>query len=331
MQLNKKYYSTDFNIALTHLSVHKDSNAILQEAEYIAKRLGIYSDKFYNGHSTMTPYIFVDTNIERSVTATVWFSTLYYLDDFFGEDMRDNAHTPDFKALFTTWMSGQYDKNNLPEQSQPLFKAIAYCSQHIQQQSNPVFFQRYTKELYDHLLHSLHPVNYNTVEEYVNSRIHFGGMYPTIGMIEYVNDIYIHQALLQKCPALQQAIKDCLLIGVLSNDLISYHKEKHSQQNLLNAYLKTNTVTNLDEAIQKGLDLVNRCYRSFAKHSRLARKQLKVLSLTDIHTLTTYLEGLKQLIAASYHWQMSTNRYRSTANIFEDLKYPISEAVPMAI
>ena len=194
-----------------------------------------------------------------------------------------------------------------------------------------LFFKKYSKGLLAHLKHSLHPTNYQTVEEYIESRIHFGGMYPTIGMIEFVNGVYINELLFIKYPSLQQATEDCVLIGVLSNDLISYHKEKHSQHNLLNAYLKTNTVNNLDEAISLGLNLVNQCFESFTEHSQYTRKQIETAPLTERHIINIYLTGIEQLISASYHWQMSTNRYRSMDNIFEDLKYPVEEQMAMAI
>lgn len=327
MILNKKYNTTDFKIAATELKIHPKSDIILKKAKRISKELGIYSDAFYSGHHTMTPYIFIDADIERSIIITVWFSTLYFLDDFFGEDMKNEEPIPDLKALFSAWKGSNYDVINLPVKFKPLFEAVSYCSKHIKLNSNKAFFKIYTEKLYQHILHTLNPIDYRTVDEYIESRIHFGGMYPTMGMIEYANNIYLDEHLFAKCTALEQVIKDCALIGVLSNDLISYHKEKHSQQNLLNAYLKTNTVSNLDEAIDRGLKYVNKCFNSFVKHSNAVKEQMKALSLTEKHTVNTYLKGLELLIAASYHWQMSTNRYRSIENIFENLRYPIDENI----
>lgn len=321
--MNKQYYAKDFLISSTELQIHPDSKVILEKAKQKSLELGIYSDTFYSGHHTMTPYIFTDTDIGRSITTTVWFSTLYFLDDFFGEDMRAEEELPDFKRLFGIWMGIDHSMDDVPEKFSYLYKAISYCSHQIRMNSNHNFFKRYTEWLYHHMLYTLNPVDYKTVEEYIESRIHFGGMYPTMGMIEYTNDLYLDPSLLSRFDSLKQAVRDCALIGVLSNDLISYHKEKHSQQNLLNAYLKTKTVNTLEEAIQKGMAYVNDCYVSFKKHSALAKEKVAMLPAREKQLVITYLEGLERLIAASYHWQMSTNRYRSVENIFEDLKQTI--------
>ena len=166
-------------------------------------------------------------------------------------------------------------------------------------------------------------MDYQSVAAYIESRICFGGMYPTMGMIEYANNSYVSSHLFESCPALYPVMRDCALIGVLSNDLISYHKEKHSQQNLLNAYVKTGTTPTLEAAIQKGLDCVNAHYYSFVRNLALLKRQLQTLPSSDQRILRTYSVGLERLIAASYHWQMHTNRYRVPENIFEDLKVPL--------
>ncbi|MCH2044193.1 MAG: hypothetical protein MK212_08610 [Saprospiraceae bacterium] len=321
--MNEKYHASDFLISSTELQIHPESKTILEQAKDKSLELGIYSETFYNGHHTMTPYIFTDTDIGRSITSTVWFSTLYFLDDFFGEDMRKDEEMPDFKLLFGIWMGMDHRIDDIPEQFSCLYKAISYCSHQIRVNSNYNFFKRYTEWLYHHMLYTLNPVDYKTVDEYIESRIHFGGMYPTMGMIEYTNDVYLDPSLLSRFEPLKQAVQDCALIGVLSNDLISYHKEKHSEQNLLNAYLKTGTVNTLDEAIQKGIMYVNDCYISFKKQSNLVRAKVAVFPAREKQIILTYLEGLERLISASYHWQMSTNRYRSTENIFADLRQRI--------
>ena len=317
------YHTTAFTISATTFNIHPKSNLILEAAKKKSKELGIYSEAFYSSHHTMTPYIFTNTDVERSILVTVWFSTLYYLDDFFGEDMQYENTLPDFQSLFNCWITGENNINDLTDEFIPLFEAVAYCGKTIRTNSNEVFFKRYTSDLYQHMLHTLQPVDYKTVTEYIESRIYFGGMYPTMGMIEYVNDVYLYPLFFERCAALKEVMGDCALVGVLSNDLISYHKEKHSDHNLLNAYLKTNLASDLDEAIQMGITHVNQSYESFLANCDLVQKQIADFSVDDKCAITTYLEGLNKLNAASYHWQMSTHRYRSPDNIFEDLRHPV--------
>lgn len=321
MELKKEYATQELEIAATSLQIHLQSDLILKKAKIIAEELGIYSDTFYNGHHNMTSYIFVDTDIDRSVMCTVWFSTLYFLDDFFGEDVENIHEVPDLNYLFLAWTEGEnFNWEQFSGKFRILCNAIAYCGQYIRDFSNTEFFKKYTLYLQEHLKHSLKPVNYKSMEEYIASRVHFGGMYPTVGMIEFSSNSYIKFSLLERSVSLQKAVKDCVLVGVLSNDLISYHKEKHSRQNLLNAYLETNEAVDIDNAIQKGISLINTSYRSFLQQKKVLNSQLNIFKEVEKESINNYLKGLERLISASYHWQVNTNRYRSSENIFTNLK-----------
>lgn len=321
--MKPSFYSTDLHISRTGFQVHQAIDDILFETSKLAKELGIYESTLYEGHHTMSPYLFTTASPCRVIDATLWFGTLYYLDDFFGEDIQHDV-TPDFDILLKCWLDGNYLGTETHQGLSNLYQAIAYCSCQIQKNSPKTFFKKYTKGLLAHLHHSLHPSNYKSVEEYITSRIHFGGMYPTMGMIEYTENAYLTDPIYTKVPELKAIQKDCALIGVLSNDIISYHKEKHSQFNLLNAYLRMNVADTLDEAVQIAITLVNQVYTSFTEHFDRIHKQIHSLDTATKETVATYLDGLVNIVAASYHWQISTNRYRSEENIFTDLQQPIN-------
>ncbi len=41
-----------------------------------------------------------------------------------------------------------------------------------------------------------------------------------------------------------------------------------------------------------------------------------------------YMRGLRDQLSAAWHWQISTNRYRSPSSPFELLRVPVPEEVP---
>jgi hypothetical protein len=324
--MNDLFYSTSLDISNTTFKVHPSIDKILTKTATLAKELGIYESTLYEGHHTMSPYLFTSASPSRVVDATLWFGTLYYLDDFFGEDIQQEV-APDFDILLTCWMNGVYNGNETHSGLRNLYTSLAYCSHQIQKNSPRAFFEKYTNGLLAHLKHSIHPTEYQSVEEYITSRIHFGGMYPTMGMIEYTENLYLTDTIYTAIPELKEIQKDCALIGVLSNDIISYHKEKHSQFNLLNAYISMNIVDHLEDAVRLAIDLVNTVYHSFETHVKSILEQIEQFDNTIKQTVSTYVNGLSNIVSASYHWQISTNRYRSEENIFTDLREPIDERV----
>ena len=317
------YQSQQLTISKTVKTVHPQQDFIQNESRKIAKALGIYSKHMYEGHHSMAPYLFTDSDVNRIIDATVWFGSLYYLDDFFGEDIQHEVRA-DFDILFRSWKTGTYEKVTDYTPLNNLYRSIAYCSSQIQKHSTRFFFERYTHELKKHLHHSLHPTPYCSSEEYIQSRIHFGGMYPTMGMIEFTNQTFLSTKDLAENKLLTNAQKYCALIGVLSNDLISYHKESHSNFNLINAYLVAGEARDLDHAIDKAIETVNETHDAFSKayNTFKSSKDIK-----NYYTLLPYFEGLQKIVAASYHWQLSTDRYRSPANIFTDLQQPIALSI----
>ncbi|MEM6720685.1 MAG: hypothetical protein AAF611_15255 [Bacteroidota bacterium] len=328
--MNDLFYSTSLDISNTTIKIHPAIDEILTQTAQLAKELGIYESTLYEGHHTMSPYLFTSASPSRVVDATLWFGTLYYLDDFFGEDIQQEI-SPDFDVLLTCWMDGCYKGTETHSGLRNLYTSLAYCSRQLQKNSPGAFFETYTEGLLAHLKHSINPTEYQSVEEYITSRIHFGGMYPTMGMIEYTENVYLTDAIYTAIPKLKDIQKDCALIGVLSNDIISYHKEKHSQFNLLNAYISINVVAHLEEAIRLAIAVVNTVYHSFETHLKSIRMQIEQFDTTTKQTVLTYLNGLSNIVSASYHWQISTNRYRSEENIFTDLRKPIDEKTTILV
>lgn len=312
--------SSSLSISETKPYQHEQSNLILQQAKTISKSLGIFDKNSYNGHTTMTNYLYINTSIERMVDALVCNDTLYFLDDFFGEDT-NTGETPNFQLLLTIWKESKNDSTpSANNKINNFYNAIAFVSNKIKSNSPNSFFERYTKSITDHLQHSLIPINYKTVGEYIQTRLHFGGMYLAIDMIEYTHNSYLDSSIYELCPSLLDAKNNCALIGVLSNDLFSYAKEKHSDYNLVNAYLKTNEASCLEEAITESINTVNTLHLNFITAQKETLQQINNLNSKDKKAALIYLSGLDVIVSACYHWQKDTDRYLHPENIFTDMQ-----------
>lgn len=314
-----KFTSNDLTISNTKIKIHKDASFILKEAKSISKRLGVIDDKLYKHHTTMTNYLYVNAPIDKMINAVVTYDVLYFIDDFFGEDT-NNGVQPDFKKIIDIWTGDKLDSYNTNSKVDNLYKSIFYISNTIKKDSPSYFFNKYTRSITKHLSYSLKTIPYATVNEYIAIRLHTGGMFPVIDLIEYMYSIYISPEITSKIPSINKLREQCALIGALSNDLFSYAKEKHSNYNLINAYLISKEADNYYDAINKSIIKVNSIHSEFK--STLLQTSKESIKLTPLNKsiVSKYIAALNVIISSSYHWQKNTKRYKHPENVFEDMK-----------
>lgn len=311
------FHSTLLTISDTELYIHNDASVISKKAKGISKSLGIIDEKLYSGHSTMTNYIYINSPIDKMVNVLVTYDVLYFLDDFFGEDT-NTGELPDLNKILDIWRGKKmYTSKN--QDIDKLYRSINYISETLRKDSPETFFKKYTNSVIEHLSASLIEKKYKTVNEYISIRLNTGGMYLLIDLIEYVHSIYLRDELINNENIyIKQLCNQCALIGALSNDIFSYAKEKHSDYNLINAYLVSKEASNYNQAVAKAIAKVNNIHSDF----KLTIKKVKTESLAwnDRLIIEKYLNALEVIVASSYHWQKNTNRYYHAENVFEDMK-----------
>ncbi|WP_237275677.1 terpene synthase family protein [Tenacibaculum ovolyticum] len=314
-----KFTSTCLTISNTELKKHKEATTILKEAKSISKKMGIIDDDLYKHHTTMTNYLYINAPIEKMINAVVTYDVLYFIDDFFGEDTSDGIQA-DFKMIFDIWTGKTQYKCSSNSKIDRLYKSISYISDIIKKDSPSYFFNKYTQSIAEHLSYSLKAIPYTTVDEYIAIRLYTGGMFPVIDLIEYIHSIYISPEIINKVPSIIKLREQCALIGALSNDLFSYAKEKHSNYNLINAYLISNEAENYYDAVNKSIIKVNEIHTEF--ETTLQQTSQECILLAPLHQsiVLKYIDALNVIISASYHWQKSTKRYEHSENVFEDMK-----------
>lgn len=311
------FNSTLLTISNTELYHHKKADIISKKAKIISKELEIIDDKLYSGHSTMTNYIYIDGPIDKMVNVLVTYDVFYFLDDFFGEDTC-TGELPKMNEILDIWKGEKmhYSKN---KEINKLYLGIYYISKTIRKDSPETFFNKYTNSVIEHLSASLINKKYKTVDEYISIRLISGGMYPLIILIEYIHSIYLSEELINNENIyIKELCKQCALIGVLSNDIFSYAKEKHSDYNLINAYLISKEASDYNEAIVKAINKVNEIHSDF----KLTLNKVKTEALTfqDKLIVEKFIKALEVIVAASYHWQKSTHRYYHSENVFDDMR-----------
>ena len=313
------FNSRNLTISNTKIQIHKEANIILEKARAVSEQLGIIDETLYNGHSTMTNYLYINSPVSKMVNLLVTYDVLYFLDDFFGEDT-NKGELPDFNKILEIWKGGKSYNSNHPKIDK-LYTSISYISQKIKEDSPGFFFEKYTNSIIEHLYYSLNTKEYTTVDEYISTRLITGGMYPVIDLIEYIHSIYLKEEIINnKELGLKKLRKQCALIGALSNDIFSYAKEKHSDYNLINAFLNTGEALFYEEAVMKSIKIVNDVHTDFTRTIRKARQQAKYLQSTERLIVEKYFDALEVVIASCYHWQKKTNRYYHSENVFEDMK-----------
>ena len=311
------FNSTLLTISNTQLYIHKDADTISQKAKLKSEQLGVIDDNLYSGHSTMTNYIYIDSPIDKMVNVLVTYDVLYFLDDFFGEDT-NTGQLPEIDKILEIW-KGEKTHHSENNKINKLYTAINYISTTLRADSPEDFYNKYTASVIEHLSASLTTKTFTTVNEYISIRLITGGMYLLIDLIEYVHSIYITPALIDnKNLYIKDLCTQCALIGALSNDLFSYAKEKHSDYNLINAYLVTKEASDYNQAVIKSIDKVNQIHADFKVTMKKARQT--PLPLKDKLTVDKYFRALEIIVASSYHWQKRTNRYYHSENVFEDMK-----------
>lgn len=313
------FHSRNLTISNTKVYIHEEANVILEKARVVSANLGIIEEELYKGHSTMTNYLYINSPVPKMVNLLVTYDVFYFLDDFFGEDT-NTGQLPDFSKVMEAWKEGK-SHNSSDTKIDKLYTSINYISKKIKEDSPDFFFEKYTNSVIEHLHFSLNTPKYTTVDEYISIRLLTGGMYPVIYLIEYAHSIYLSQEIMDnKNLYIDDLQRQCAIIAVLSNDVFSYAKEKHSDYNLINAFLITGEASDYKEAVEKSIQIVNDAHTDFKSTIKKARQHLKNLELNEQLMLEKYIDGLDVIVASSYHWQKITNRYYHAENVFEDMK-----------
>lgn len=275
--------------------------------------------------NTMAGYLYPQASLPHlELICTVMF-LLFYVDDVYGDTPGmqgiSGAHDDDVSMLEACADAFVFGSS---ERKDPLVTAFAEMHHAIRRRSPGHWFLRLTNAMYDHLISTATPGIYGwepgqrpTSDQYVYVRERVSGMYPTVDLLEFASERYLTPAQIAH-PVTQRLRLTTARVGCLTNDLFSYEKEVAQNGLLLNLVAVLQQRMPFEHAVASAMAYINDQTRDFLDAAKDADGLLPPF----------YLEGLKYQLAATWFWQMSTNRYRSATSPFVELRTPVS-AAPM--
>lgn len=314
----------------------KKINPYAEEAQVRAKELcqkaGIYLP-YIDTYNTMSPFLYPDASLERLVALIFIMNFLYYVDESYERHARQETDRQEdlylrgvFENCAQIMLTG-----TMPNDSHPLYAACLVAHKVISPLSNVTWFRQFLRFILEHLLSTTHTLddvattNNDPVDAYMVLRELDCGMHPTMRLIEFANNFYLPDVV-RTHPDIQRMEGATASIAGLANDIFSYENEVlqyNSRFNLV-AILEDNRGLSFTEAVHEAVKIVNQYTDTFLGKER----HLPDFGDRAINQMTAeYVQGLRDQINATWHWQMSTDRYRSPASPFPELRAP---AMPIA-
>jgi hypothetical protein len=314
------------------VQIHPQADEAERRIEAYCQYLGIRLPHF-DEYTTMSSYLFPRAGTERLVVIDVLTNLLYYIDDIYsmnrGESERNDAL--DSRTMMTIFKNcldilrrGTLKNGTRPDFNEPLYRTMKALHDDMLRLASQAWLERLVNDLEDHFRHSLLPVDAIMTDgrpdlnKYIAIREHDSGMRPTIDLLELGFGIYIPDEI-RRHPVIDTLRTCTIRIGGLMNDMFSYHKEVvklGSYFNLISVYMQGEGME-FDDAVDHAVELVNGFTETFLEYEQ----KLPDFGDPELNRdVQLYVLGLRDQIIATYHWQMSTNRYRSSDSPFPELR-----------
>jgi hypothetical protein len=314
---------SDYRI-ISPARVHPEAAQVEQAVTKLCKELGIYLPQ-YRDYTTMSMYLYPTTSMERLIAIQLFMNMLWYLDDHYDRDtvaetVQDKARRQKLYADCVKILR----EGMQPDDEHKLYDVFGELRRRMIEQTSEAWLRRLTDSLIEHMQASV--ANQEAflsedridLDSYMHARELDSGMRPTIYMLEFARDIFLPEDVL-KHPYLQRMNLATSRIGSLTNDIFSYHKEVRelgSYYNLLRVLMETKGLA-LEEAVHESVALINDFIDEFIRDAE------NMPGWSDAATeqaVREYIEGLRDIVSASWHWQISTNRYRSPDSPIPELR-----------
>jgi len=282
----------------------------------------------YAGYTSMAPYIYPRASIDRMVTIGLIMNMFFYIDDAINDDQFAEADL-DARNLFTNCarivITGQR-----PMEQHRLYDVSQEIHRRLSDQASPAYINRFAKSALEYLKNTTVAINelqrpdgIIDIDRFIHWRERISGMGPTITLLELANSFELPQHVLDT-PFMRHIFKIVSRIGGLGNDIWSYHKECVVEGGRLNFVhvLIENANLSVAEAVHEAIRYVNRHITEFLEMEKNPPRWED--DSTNL-LVDAYLEGLREVILATYHWQMETNRYRSPHHPIPELRHMLPE------
>lgn len=314
-------------LGLSDITILGDAriNPHAEPAEEVSRRIcrewGIEPPNF-SGFVTMSAYLFPRAEQARLVETILVHNFLFFIDDAFDRhDPRMQGHRDQQRARNLAYAE-IFAGRRAPDGSDHLQVICGKLRERMLALSPEAWLQRFTRSLCGHLLGVVHHdvrADVLDLQTYSPLRVLDSGMKVTIELNELANGLFLDEAVAAD-PELRRMDEECSLYASHTNDLFSYQKEVMvygSTFNLL-PVLMAEHGCDLGEAIHRAVVLLN----GFAARFEAAAERV-LARYPDDPAVRSYVLGVREQAIATWHWQISTPRYRSPDSPFPRLREAI--------
>lgn len=318
-----------FTLSDIKLVNRKRVNPQAKEAEAIAEKLcrdaNIHLSTF-DGYHTMSAFLFPDATVERLVASILITDFLYYVDDMYERHAKKIRNVDDdmylrdvFDHCVQIMLYGA-----MPDDTHELYDASLMIHNYVLPLTTLEWLTRFINVTLQHLKSTTYTLDdiinedNDPIEAYIALRELDGGMRPTMHLIEIANDCHLPDDV-KYHPYIRSVEEPTANVGGLMNDIISYGNEviKYGSRFNLVALLEDFRDLTFEEAVHEAILIVNQNTDIFLARSQ----QIPDFGDEDTNKLVArYVDSLLDEINATWHWQLSTPRYRSPDAPYPELR-----------
>jgi hypothetical protein len=322
-------------------SPHPNADLSNANVKAFAQKYGIWLDGLGEHNVTMTPYLNRSAISEPRLTLAGKVNCiLFYLDDTVGTEQQKNLTSEEkesakqiMRDLLAILETGQLNRQptNLERATIEVVKELAALT-------NPIFMNRLIEFVYRHL--ELGTVDQDTgatskvldPDTYIEMRNHVSGMYPTIVMMEMTSDNFVTREDYERVGVYENIERLrylCATLGAIVNDCFSFEKEVIDAKddfNLITVIMLNDPQFNLYKAILSAAEIINNFTREFFDIAVRIRRKCANTDLSD--RISEHVSALTDSVEATWHWQISTERYRRDNSIWQETRKAAPTVAP---
>jgi hypothetical protein len=315
-------------------SPHPDSARLTQLAQHFGEEHDIWLPNA-KGHVSCALFLYPRAHPDRMFAIMKNLIMDFYFNDVMGRDLFKSLSANqqrDARQLIGS-MANIRDSLIVPSDAQPVEHLNAQVLREFRENSPNSWFRRFF-DFYCHHLNITHTDRNSEalgyipdVDEYIESRCHYAGMYHIVLWVEYNNDQFLNWDLLADlglATPLRRLHWLTTAFGALSNDLFSFEKEvidQGSDCNLVMILMLNDPGLLLKNAIVRACDIVRDMVSELSGILRSVRERISNLERSDpglSSLLASHIDGVCRCIQASWLWQCHTTRYKRAHSLWEE-------------
>ncbi|HEV9035403.1 MAG TPA: terpene synthase family protein [Puia sp.] len=315
-------------------SPHPDSTRLTQLAQQFGEEHDIWLPNA-KGHVSCALFLYPSAHAGRMIAIMKNLIMDFYLNDVMGRDLfkfLSVNQQRDARRLIAS-MAGIRENLVVSPDAHPIEHLNAQVLREFRENSPEPWFRKFFN-FYCHHLNITHSDNDSEalgyipeVDEYIDKRCHYAGMYHIVLWVEYNNARFLDWDLLGDlglASPLRRLHYLTTAFGALSNDLFSFEKEvidQGSDCNLVMVAMLNNPQWSLKEGIAASCRIVRDMVHELSGILRSVRRRIDILERTDpglSSALTDHIEGVLRCIQASWLWQCHSTRYKRAQSLWEE-------------